>query len=300
MATYLRDISVPKSAIAEVENDVRKQLSMGEIGLGDIGDAIEEGLEDYARGIPQRMSLPKGQRRPRHHSGQNHGRHLGWGKKSWMVPAPQARRRLEGLGDALTDAAAAIAGGVQTGQVPPGSIDQAINAAVSAITGQPLVAKPPASSMSDTLKNIIPIGMLALLAGAAFLMSGSGGKKYRRNPSRRYRSRGSRSGGGIDPQTMVLWGGGALAAYFLLLRPGSPLMPAAIPRPGVPNTTAPAIASAIPSLTTALAKLFGGGSSTPTTTSPTGGSQFVTNYSQLQSQPAAPSPSDPFAFNTIS
>jgi hypothetical protein len=144
----------------------------------------------------------------------------------------------------------------------------------------------------------IPIGVLALLGLVAYSMSGSK-KSYRRNPSRRgsYSRRGSRSGGGFDIQKLILWGGGGLAAYMLLLRPGGILTPA-MPRPGVPGVT-PDQASiaaglkAAPTLISSISKLFGGGSSTSST--PSGapsGSQFVTDYSQLQPSQPASAPSD--------
>ncbi len=300
MANYLKDIaSVPASAIAAVEGDVRQQLALGEIGLADLGDAIQEGLEDYAAGRPLWTKRPPGQRGMRRRV--RGGRNGTAGKPSWpgrerqyLVPGPvgmTARpRRLAGLGDIFDDAAKALSTGVQSGAVPPGSIDQAINAVVSQITGSP--AAPPPSSAASIAKTAIPLGVIALLGVAALVMSQSGGKKYRRNPSRR-RSRGGR-GGGIDAKTALLWGGGGLAAYFLLLRPGSPLMPT-MPKPAVPVSSAEqammaAGLRAAPSFFDSIAKLFGGGS-TPTT-SPSGGSQFVTNYSQFSTQPAAPAPSE--------
>lgn len=304
MANYLKDIaSVPASAIAEVESDVRQQLALGEIGLSDLGDAILEGLEDYAAGKPLWSKRPPGQR------GMRRRVRRGWGSKktppsSWpgrerryLVPGPKTivprAPRLSGMGDIFDDAAKALSTGVQTGAVPPGSIDQAINAVVSQITGQPVT--PPPTTAASLAKTAIPVGMIALLGLAAFFMSSGGGKrKYRSNPSRRgSRGRGGR-GGGLDPKTLLLWGGGGLAAYFLLLRPGSPLMPA-MPKPATPPSTfeSAAIAAglkAAPSIFDNIAKLFGGGSTS--STAPTGGSQFVTNYSQLAPQAPAPAPSE--------
>ena len=130
MANYLKDIaSVPASAIPEVEGDVRTQLAMGEIGLSDIGDAIQEGLEDYALGKIPRMKRPPGQRGPR-------SRVKGGGKgkpgpmppplpdRRYMVPAPSRtliRRggHLNGLGDIFDDAAKAVSAGLQSGAIPP-------------------------------------------------------------------------------------------------------------------------------------------------------------------------------------
>lgn len=291
--SYLREIaSVPASAIAAVEGDVRKQLSMGEIGLADLGDAIQEGLEDYAAGRPLRMQRPPGQRGVRRHGWRKEAAWPG-NERRYLVPGPSkglmaSPRALEGLGDVFDDAAKALSTGVQTGSVPPGSIDQAINAVVSQITGVPAVKPPPPSNMLTTL---IPMGVLALLGLAAFSMSGGGkSRKYRRNPSRRRSYRRSGGGKGIDPKDLLLWGGGAVAAYFLLLRPGSPLMPA-MPRTAVPQQSSlfPG-ASAVPSLISSISKLFSGGSTS--TTSPSGGSQMVTSYSQLQPSQPAPAPSE--------
>ena len=294
MANYVKDIaSVPASAIASVVNDVKKQLATGEIGLAHLNDAIREGLEDYAAGRPLRMQLPPGQRVRRGWTNEAGRAARGVSERRYLVPAPQkglmARpRRLEGLGDVFDDAAKALSTGVQTGQVPPGGINQAINSVVAAITGQP-TAPPPAPSSLTTL---IPLGVIALLGLAAYSMSGGGkSRSYKRNPSRRrsYRRSYSRGGGGgIDPKKLILWGGGGLAAYMLLFRPGSPLMPA-MPRPGVqPASVFQPVAQAIPSLVSSISKLFSSGSSS--STSPSGGSGMITSYSQLQPSTPAPAP----------
>lgn len=299
--SYLKDIaSVPASAIAAVENDVRQQLSVGAIGPADLDDAIREGLEHYAAGRPLNMRVNSAERarRRRVRKGWVNQVHPGQHRGS-MVPAPRAYPgRLEGLGDIFEDAAKSLSTGVQTGQVPPSAINQAINAVVSQITGQPVVKPPaPTTGTTDMMKTLLPIGIVALLGLAAFGMSKGGGtRRYRRNPSRRRSSRGRRGGGGFDAKTALLWGGGGLAAYFLLLRPGAPLMPSMpVRKPAAPASTfdqqvMAAGLKAAPSIFEQLSKLFGGGStSTPTTT---GGSQFVTSYSQLTPSTSAPAPSE--------
>lgn len=320
--SYLRDIaSVPASAIAEVEDDVRTQLALGEIGLADVGDAIEEGLENYSLGRVPRMKLPAGQRPPRTKVGKG-----GDGKKGRPGPMPPAERRylvpapskaiirrgghLNGLGDIFDDAAKAISSGVQTGQIPPSAVEQAVNTIVSAVTGQPIAQPEPAVSTANIAKSAIPIGMIALLAGAAWLMSGgTGKKKYKRNPSRRQRSRGrGRSGGGgFDWKMAALWGGGGLAAYYLFLRPGATFLPTTpAPKPAVATTGPISVAQqaaiaagvkAAPSIFDSIAKLFSS-SSTPSTVAPGASpSGFVTSYDQLYSQPAAAPADSGFRFD---
>jgi len=318
MANYLMDVaSVPASAIDEVTNDVRTQLAMGEISQDDVLGAIEEGLEDYALGLPPRMKRPPSQRGPRAHGEKGGTKKIKPGPiqpklpdRRYLVPAPSktlVRFRgghlngLGDLGDAVSDAAAVLASGVQSGNIPSSAIDQAINTVVSTITGQPVAATTkPATTVASVAKTAIPVGMIALLGAAAWLMSRGGGKSYRRNPSRR-RSRGGR-GGGFDIKTALLWGGGGLAAYFLLLRPGAPLMPSAFTTPKPVSTTGPtsgltatqqaALAAgvkAVPSIFDAIKNLFGGGSSTPAP-APSG---MITSYDQLfPSSTPAPAPSD--------
>jgi len=316
MANYLQDVaSVPASAIDEVTNDVRTQLAMGEIDQDDVLGAIEEGLEDYALGLPPRMKRPPGQRGPRSRVEKGGAKKIKPGpmprplpERRYLVPAPSKTLvRLRGghlnglgnVGDAITDAAAALASGVQSGTVPPSAINQAINAVVSSITGGPSAMTPAAPRATTTpasvAKNAIPIGMIALVGAAAWLISKGGEpRKYRRNPSRR-RSRGGR-GGGFDIKTALLWGGGGIAAYFLLLRPGAPLMPAALaPKPATTGPTSGLTASqqaaigaglkVAPSIFDSIAKLFGGGSSTPAP-APSG---IVTSYDQLFT-PTTPAP----------
>jgi hypothetical protein len=216
---------------------------------------------------------------------------------------------LNGLGDILDDAAKAISSGAQTGALPPSSVNQLINDAVSVITGTPApVAKPATSSIFPTA---IPIGMIALLGLAAWAMSGKSKPKYRRNPGRRRSSRRGRGGGGMDMKNLLLWGGGGLAAYALLLRPGAPLMPSLLaPKPAaaLPGGMTPAEQAAIasgvkaaPSIIDSITKLFGGGSTAaPTTTTKTATSapsQFVTDYSQIGIQQPAEQPTSEFVTN---
>jgi hypothetical protein len=289
MANYLTDIaSVPASAIAEVEGDVRKQLAMGEIGLGELGAAIDDGLHRYAQGKKQWTRTPAAQRT-----------HRGFGKAKGRAGAPGQQRRflvprpkppmiqgggLNGLGDAASDLAATISSATGV-SVPPSTVSSII----SAVTGQP-ATPPPASSTG--LLSAIPIGVLAALGLAAYFIMKRGPKKYKSNPSRRRSSRrGGRRSGGIDTKTLLLWGGGGLAAYFLLLRPGAPLLPAAKPAsvtlPGGVNTAQ--IAGAAGGIASAISKLFGGSG---TTTTPA-----ATSTSAPSPSSSAPA-SDPFAFNT--
>lgn len=323
MTNYLKDIaSVPASAIAEIENDVREQLTVGEIGLGDIGDAIQEGLEDYALGLPPRMKRPPGQRGARSKANGAGQRHNKPGpmppplpERRYLVPAPAkllARRggHLNGMGDIFDDAAKMISSEVQTGTMSPSTVDQAISAVVAQVTGVPVPPKATTATTSaaSVAKTAIPIGVIAVLGLAALTMSGSGKKrKYRSNPSRR-RSRGGRGrrgGGGLDMKTMLLWGGGGLAAYVLLLRPGAPLMPSlttqkptVTPPGGISPTQQAAIAAGVkaaPSLIDSFIKLFSGGSSTPTAAP---APALVTSYDQLYaSQPAAKEPASEFVTN---
>lgn len=317
--SYLRQIaSVPASAIAEVENDVKQQLALGEIGLADVGDAIEEGLENYALGRPPRMKLPPGQRPARTKVKKSAAGAPGKGKpgpapildRRYLVPAPskiliRKGGHLNGLGDIFDDAAKALSAGVQTGQVPPSEVEKAINTIVATVTGQPTVQPKPAVSAASVAQTAIPLGMIALLGGAAWLMSRDGGKKYKRNPSRR-RSR-SRSGGGFDWKTAALWGGGALAAYFLFFRSGGFLSPSApAPKPATPSIQIPGVSAgqqaaiaagvkAAPSIFDSIAKLFGGGSSSSSTPAPGASSSgFVTSYDQLYPSQPASQPSSGF------
>jgi hypothetical protein len=291
MDNYLRDVaSVPQSAIAEITDDVRTQLAMGEIGEADVPDAITEGLEGYALGRIPRMKMPPGQRPPRTRVKgkiqRTHPAHPAHPvDRRYLVPAPQKRLveirggGLNGLGDILDDVAKMASQALTTGVIP----------------GLPAAPAAPApSSTASIAKTAIPLGMLALLGGAAWLMTRGGGKKYKSNPSRRRSSRrgGSRGGKGIDPKQLLLWGGGGLVAYFLLLRPGAPLMPAALtPKPLIPGVSLAqqqAIAAGVkaaPSLFDSISKLF---SSSPTPTTSTQSSGFVTDYSQLSPTPAQP------------
>lgn len=316
MATYLKDIaSVPASAIAEIEGDVRKQLAMGEISMGEIGEAIEDGLQGYALGFAPRMKMAPSQRPPRKFgkssSVQPTTKHPGYHRAKHYVQAPGKAASirmmpvlhggtLNGLGDILDDAAKSIASGVQDGSVPQSSISKLINDAAAVITGKPVPhdVAAPAASASNIAKTAIPVGMIGLLVAAAFLMTGGGKKKYRSNPSRRRSSRRGR-GGGMDVQKIVMWGGGGLAAYYFLLRPGATLLPSlTAPKPaaaGSPSATQAALAAGVkaaPGIFDSIAKLFGGGSTSTTSTATkpaaTAPSQFITDYSQIGVQQSSP------------
>lgn len=180
---------------------------------------------------------------------------------------------MNGLGSILDDLAAVAANAVKTGATPTA----AINAAVDTVQGA-IVAKPAAApvSVATVAKTAIPVGVIALVVGAALLMSRSGGaRKYRSNPSRRRsRSRGSRRGrrGGMDMQKLLLLAGAGGAAWYLFLRPGATMLPAAL-RPAATVVKAPstgdqvkaAAIAAAPSIITEITKLFTP-SSTPTPT----------------------------------
>jgi hypothetical protein len=316
MATYLKDIaSVPASAIAEVTEDVKQQLAMGEIGYADVPAAITEGLEGYALGRLPRMKLPPGQRLARkagHMKNKQGIKSLAPVRdRRYLVPGPMKKliavkgghmNGLGNLGDSIDDAAKLLSAQISSGQVPatPSAINSAINSVVGVITGQPATTPVTGATVA---KAAIPMGMLAALGLAAWLMTQGGSPKYKRNPSRR-RSRGGRRGGsGFDMKKMLLYGGGGLAAYMLLLRPGAPLMPAALapkpalPIPGMSASEQAALAAglkAAPSIFDSIAKLFGGGSSTPAPSSAPSG--MITSYSQLQ--PAAPAPAPTSEFIT--
>jgi hypothetical protein len=320
MASYLKDIaSVPASAIAEIEGDVKKQLAMGEIGVNEIDSAIEDGLRGYALGLPPRMKLPASQRPPRKFGKSaaaltkaSGGKVIPPGARGaqpyrarhYMVQGPVGMMPtihgggLNGLGDILDDAAKAISSGAQSGTVPPSGVNQLINDAVAVITGKPATPPPAPVATSSFALSAIPIGVIAVLGLVAYSMTGSGKKKYRSNPSRR---RSSRRAGGIDVKTALMWGGGGLAAYYLLLRPGATLLPSLAPKPatGVGPLTAAqtaALASGVkaaPSIIDSISKLFGGGSTTKpaattTTAAPVDSTpKFVTSASQIGLDPAA-------------
>jgi hypothetical protein len=309
MENYLKDIaSVPASAIAEVTEDVKKQLASGEIGVADVPDAITEGLEGYALGRMPRMKLQPGQRPARKAKNLKNGiksippvrdrRYLVPAPGTTLVPMRMSGGHMNGLGnlgDSIDDAAKLLSSQISSGQVPatPSAINSAINSVVSVITGQPTNVTPAAVAQTA-----IPVGMLAALGLTAWLMTKGGSPKYKRNPSRR-RSRGGR-GGGFDVKKALMWGGGGLAAY-MLLRPGGILMPAALapkpttPIPGLTASQQAAVAAGVkaaPGIFDSIAKLFGGGSSTPAPAPTSSG--MVTSYSQLTPQAPAPAPSSGF------
>lgn len=300
MDNYLRDIaSVPASAIAEVAKSVRAKLASGRVLKKDVPEVIENALEGYALGLTGKLM----QSRPPSFS-QRYIPHL---PLRYFVQAPvgpdpikvntsSRGARMKGLGnlgDVITDLTKSISTAVATGVIPgdPSSVNQAISAAVDAATG----TTTPAPKVSTVAKTAIPMGMLALLGGAAYLMSRGGG--YRRNPSRR--RGGRRSGrGGFDMKTALLWGGGATAAYFLLLKPGGFLTPAPRPVttgpiPGMNATQQAALAAGIkaaPSIFDSISKLFGGSPSTPAAMPSS--SEMITSYEQLFPEAQAPAPSE--------
>ncbi len=285
MANYLTEVaSVPASAIAELTDEVNQQMLLGEIGEDELGEAINDALEGYALGLPpkQRKAFGKMKREARGDRGVRPARPI---KKKphpappferrYMVPGPKrhlAPRRfaVDGLGSILDDLAAAAANAVQSGVDP----SAAINAAVNTVQGS-IVPKPAAApvSVATVAKTAIPVGVIALVVGAALLMSRPGGarRSYRSNPSRR-RSRGSRRGrrGGMDMQKMLLLAGAGGAAWYLFLRPGATMLPAAI-RPAATPLKSPstsdqiktAAVSMVPSLVSEVTKLF---TSSPTPT----------------------------------
>ena len=288
MSNYLTEVaSVPASAIAELSNEVNQQMLLGEIGEDELGEAVNDALEGYALGLPprQRKAYGKMKREARGQKGSKPGRPASSLKphpappfeRRYMVPGPrQLVRRgghLNGLGSILDDLAAVAANAVKTGATPTA----AINAAVDTVQGA-IVAKPAAApvSVATVAKTAIPVGVIALVVGAALLMSRSGGaRKYRSNPSRRRsRSRGSRRGrrGGMDMQKLLLLAGAGGAAWYLFLRPGATMLPAAL-RPAATVVKAPstgdqvkaAAIAAAPSIITEITKLFTP-SSTPTPT----------------------------------
>lgn len=311
MDNYLRDIaSVPASAIAKVTEEVRKRVAAGKVAAKDLPAVIDKALQGYALG-----ALP---------SYQNSWVGRAGIRRPYFVPAPAVpvlrplpppistvsddsikvrsgghMKGLGRLGDAVSDLTKSITGAVVSGAIPgdADSVNKAISAAVDAATG----TTTPPPSMSSVAKTAIPLGMLALLGGAAYFMLQGGGKSTRRNPSRR-RSRGGRRGKGLDMKTLLLWGGGGAAAYFLLLRPGGILAPAAKPAAAtIPGMTAQQQAAlnagvqAVPGIFDSIAKLFGGGSSTPAPSSASS-SGMVTSYDQL-SPPAPTEPQSQFVTN---
>ena len=286
MSTYLTEVaSVPASTIAELSNEVKQQMLLGEIGEDELGEAIDDALEGYALGLPPRQRKaygkmkrdargPKGSRPTHPHAVKYPAPPF---DRRYMVPGPRQlaprRGRLHGLGSILDDIAAVAASAVQSGASPTTAINAAIDTVQGSVLPKPTVAP---VSVATVAKTAIPVGMIALVVGAALLMSRPGGarRKYRSNPSRsRRRSRGSRRGrrsGGMDMQKMLLLAGAGGAAWFLFLRPGATMLPAAL-RPATTVVKAPstsdqlktAAVSIVPSLFSEVSKLF---TSSPTPT----------------------------------
>ncbi len=298
MSNYLKEVaSVPASAIAELTEDVGNQLALGEIADYEVPDAIGEALEDYALGkLPRTKRVGAARAAERRW---RHGKHKGSKNAAapayqmatrpapvpetrYLVPGPKSYLQkvrgggLNGLGDIVSDLSKSLSTAIATGSVPTDSAS--VTAAINTAVNSALAPKPASTPLSVAVaKTAIPMGMLALLAGAAFLMTRGGKKRsYRNNPSRR-RSRGRRrsygrrggrrSGGGGMTHVMIL-GGGALAAWYLLLRPGAALQPrvptstAALPKP--PSSTQQYAALAVqaaPSIVSAISSLFGSSSS---------------------------------------
>jgi hypothetical protein len=320
---YLRDIaSVPASAIAKVTADVKKQIAAAQVAPADVPAVIDHALQGYALGdtswaqkLKARLGPSPLVRKPAQVVP----------ARRFMVPAPRPRvapdlivrttsgGRMKGLGSLGDDTAAisaGITGAVQTGAIPnnPVSIGNAISAAVNALTGPATPA--PASSMTSWL-TALPLGMLALLGGAAYLMMGSDKKSaVRRNPSRRRSSggrRGGRRGGSIDTKTMIMLGGGGLAAYFLFLKPGAPLAPKpGISIPGLTAQQSAAVSAGVTAAASGISSLLSskpaaaapGAAPAPSSATTSNGSTsgMITSYDQIN--PPAPSPDNSMSMVT--
>ena len=281
MSSYLTDIaSVPASTIAELTQEVAQRARLEGLNEYELGEAVEDALQGYALGLSpkERKSFRKAPQKGRNvrPGPVNSSRPAPPYERRYMVPGPRKLIRrggpLNGLGSIIDDLAAVAASAVKSGATPTA----AVNAAIDTVQGAILPPKPVATttSVATVAKTAIPVGMIALVVGAALLMSRSGGaRKYRSNPSRR-RSRGGRRGrsGGMDIQKVLLLGGAGAAAWYLFLRPGAAMFPAAPAKPTTvvkpPSTSdqvkAAAIAAA-PSLITEIAKLISP-SSAPTPT----------------------------------
>ena len=305
---YLMDIaSVPASAIAEISDDVAQQLRLGEIGQDEVENAIGEAMEDFALGRLPRMKRPPGQRLARgwkgkkKRSGQSvsipeqpkpliERNYMIEGPKTNLVPVASGppgwapawgyRGKMAGLGSLFDDIAKAATDFVKTGQAP--TVQQAVDQAINLVPGATAPAKP-AITAAGVAKAGIPVGMIAALAAAAWLMTRGGGRKYRSNARRR--------GGGsflAKNKTMIMIGAAGAAAWFLFLRPGATLLPragATVVKPPSTLSTKQAMTSAAikaaPSILDSVAKFFAP-SSPVTTTYSTEGAQpvpgIVTSY----------------------
>lgn len=274
MSNYLTEIaSVPASAIAELTQEVAQRASLEGLNEYEVGEAIEDALQGYALGLSPKMR--KSFRRDAPQKGQNvrpgpvsSKPPLPYEKK-YMVPGPRKLIRrgghLNGLGSILDDLAKVAADAVKAGATPTAAVNAAIDTVQGAVLPKPTMTT---TSVATVAKTAIPVGMIALVVGAALLMSRSGGaRKYRSNPSRR-RSRGGRRGrrGGMDMQKILLLGGAGAAAWYLFLRPGATMLPASI-KPGATVVKPPstsdrvqgALIAAAPSIFDAIKNLFSPG-----------------------------------------
>lgn len=308
MANYLKDVdSIPAAAIAELTQDINQQVLMGEIGEDGLEGAIGEALEDFAMGRLPRMKRPPSDRKPR-----TKGIAKGIStlkERRYLVPGPRVNlvpvrggmlNGMGSLGDIISDIAKSVSSLVVNGVVPGDTtaINQAIDQAIDQATKAPTPAAPapapaPTTSVATVAKTAIPMGMLLLLGGVAWVMSRQGGsRRYRSNPSRR-RSRGrgrrSRRSSGIDPK-MLMIAGAAGAAWYFLLRPGAALLPSApkpaavasapasVAQPSQTNTLLTAAAKAAPSIIDSITKLFSSGGSSDM-------QKITTDYSTAGAQP---------------
>lgn len=263
MSNYLTDIaSVPASAIANLAQEVAQQARLEGLNDYELGEAIEDALQGYALGLSpnERKAFAK----KKHASIKHSTKPAPPFERRYMVPGPrQLVRRggpVNGLGNLVDDLATIAASAVKSGASPSAAVNAAVDTVQNAVLPQRTTTS---TSAATVAKTAIPVGMIALVVGAALLMSRSGGaRKYRSNPSRR-RSRGGRRGrrGGMDIQKVLLLGGAGAAAWYLFLRPGATLLPKSIAAaaPKAPSTkdklTAAAIA-ATPSIVNEIAKLI--------------------------------------------
>lgn len=287
---YLMDInSIPGSTIAEISNEIRDGLALGQIDEDGLGQAIEDALSGFALGGPAGKRLAWGRARS-----VKPGLSKGWfprkapqlipGRSNFFLSPGRANRSaggptlhpgrwgftpragmksMKGLGelgwsfDVIGDIAKGVTSSVVTGAVPDNAeainkaISQSVDAVVAHQAGTPQAIAPrPAYTAASVAKVGIPVGMVVLIGAAALLMSGKGGKKYRSNPSRRYRGhrRGRRrSGGGksfLEKNMVPIGIAGAGAVAFLALRKPAVQAAASASYPSSPSTPAPAPTSA--------------------------------------------------------
>lgn len=283
MSNYLMDIaSAPGSTIDGIAAEVIDQLKMGEIGMGEIEDAILDGLEEYAElgyldgrrrrpGMRRLKSKKKGRgRRPnpkRFHPTKlnNPG---GMFRDSSLPPqfdAPKPLQLSGYLGDTIADIANTLTKAVSSGEIPtdPASINKAIDAALTANTARTSSAT---IATAQVAKAGIPLAAFALIAIAGLAM---GGRKYKSNPSRRYRRSSRRSysrrgrKGGLDKNLMMALGLG-VGGYFLLINPKTSILPSVpktattAPKPVLDSNQAMIAAGvkAVPGVVDAITKFF--------------------------------------------